>query len=169
MTGRVNRYETTLFHRNNCTLLHFFIGIIVFYSYLTSNNPSGYDPNSEYFMNRNITNQLVEWKNLKSKDRKSLLLQGARQTGKTYILKEFGKKHFKKTHYFDFMSNPELGKIFEKNFDTDRIVTELEFFINDKIMIEQDFIIFDEIQESSFALTALKYFTQNHPNSFICA
>jgi len=118
-------------------------------------------------MKRYIITQLINWK--KENKRKTLLLQGARQTGKTYILKAFGKKYFKNTHYFDFMSNPELGKIFEKNYNTDRIILELEFFLNKKIEIEKDLIIFDEIQESSFALTSLKYFTENYTNSYLCA
>ena len=118
-------------------------------------------------MKRNIIQQLTNWKELK--ERKVLLLQGARQTGKTYILKIFGKNNFKKSHYFDFMSNAELCKVFENNLDTERILQDLELFINDDIDVTADLIIFDEIQECPRALTSLKYFTQNYPRGFICA
>ena len=118
-------------------------------------------------MKRNIIQQLTNWKELK--ERKVLLLQGARQTGKTYILKIFGKNNFKKFHYFDFMSNAELCKVFENNLDTERILQDLELFINDDIDVTADLIIFDEIQECPRALTSLKYFTQNYPRGFICA
>ena len=110
-------------------------------------------------MKRNIIQQLIEWK--ESKERKVLLLQGARQTGKTYILKVFGQNNFKKFHFFDFMSNTELCKIFDDNLDTERIIQDLEFFINDDIDITGDLIIFDEIQECPRALTSLKYFAEN--------
>ena len=117
-------------------------------------------------MRRNIIQQLIDWK--EAKERKVLLLQGARQTGKTYILKVFARSEFKKFHYFDFMSNAELCKIFDDNLDTARILQDLELFVNDDIDINNDLIIFDEIQECPRALTSLKYFTQNYPKSFIC-
>ncbi len=118
-------------------------------------------------MKRKIIQQLINWKELKT--RKCLVLHGTRQTGKTFVLNTFAKENFSKSHYFDFMSDSELKKIFDTNLNTERIIRDLEFYINKDIDLDNDLIVFDEIQECPQAITALKYFTQNYPKAFICA
>jgi len=111
---------------------------------------------------RKIFLDLLIWKN--SEHRKPLLLLGARQVGKTWILKEFGKTAFKNVRYFDFSEkNQSLSLIFSGNLDPDRILKDLEIFIEDRIDSENDLIIFDEIQEEPTALKSLKYFFEKKP------
>ena len=98
-------------------------------------------------MRRNVAQKLIDWKG--QHDRKPLIISGARQVGKTYILKEFGKSHFPQCHYFNFEKNQELNKIFEPNLDPQRIIQELSIAIRTRINRNEDLIIFDEIQESS--------------------
>ncbi|NGX43615.1 MAG: hypothetical protein K940chlam7_01913 [Chlamydiae bacterium] len=117
-------------------------------------------------MERQIFHKLLSWKD--SKNRKPLIIKGIRQVGKTYILKEFGRKLFPCVHYFNFEKKPELAQIFLPNLDPDRIVTELNFHIGKKIDLEHDLIIFDEIQACPKALTSLKYFCEDFPEAYIC-
>ncbi len=116
-------------------------------------------------MERIIEEKLLKWK--RKTNRKPLILKGARQVGKTYSLLEFGKKHFKNFHYFNFEESQELNDIFEFDLNPERILKELSLFKEEKIDIEKDLIIFDEIQFSPKALTSLKYFFENFPNSYI--
>lgn len=109
-------------------------------------------------MERDIIHNLVEWK--KTKKRKPLIITGVRQTGKTYILQEFGKVHFRRMHYLNFEDDGELATLFDKNLDPKRIVNELQFYFDTTIDIEKDLVIFDEIQECPRALTSLKYFAE---------
>lgn len=118
-------------------------------------------------MQRKIYKKLVNWKN--SLTRKPLLLQGARQVGKTYSLNELGSNEFLKYHIFDFMENPGLNQIFEQDLQPERIIRDLSVFNDIDINIEKDLIIFDEIQQSPKALTSLKYFSQKLPNAYIAA
>ncbi len=124
-------------------------------------------------MKRKLLGSLKNWKN--SKGRKPLILRGARQVGKTYLLKDFGKREFSNTHYFNFENNPELHKIFTKDLNPDRILQELSFFLNSpsgkiiKINIETDLIIWDEVQLCPKALTSLKYFAEDKSSVAICA
>jgi predicted AAA+ superfamily ATPase len=105
---------------------------------------------------------LVSWKN--QKDRKPLILKGARQVGKTTLLKQFGVAHFEKCHYFNFEKEEALKTIFNAALGKDlkplRIVKELELYQNEKIHPTKDLVIFDEIQECPEALTSLKYFKE---------
>ena len=117
-------------------------------------------------MERNIELKLLEWKN--SSNRKPLLLQGARQVGKTYSLKKFGKEHFKNYFIFDFMLDSKLKTIFKKDLNPKRIIQDLSLYI-DKDINSSDLIIFDEIQECGEAITSLKYFNEQYPEAFICA
>jgi len=110
--------------------------------------------------------KLIKWK--KEKNRKPLILKGVRQAGKTYLLKELGKNHFKKCHYFNFKKEPELSKIFEKDLVPKRILRDLSFRIDAPINIGSDFVIFDEIQESPKALTSLKYFQEDCSELHLC-
>lgn len=110
-------------------------------------------------MKRFVLDKLIKWKN--SINRKPLILKGVRQCGKTYLLKEFGNLHYKNVAYFNFEQNKLLSKIFETDFDIDRIILELTAISNIKIEKNSTLIIFDEIQECSSALTSLKYFCEN--------
>ena len=83
----------------------------------------------------------MSWKN--SKDRKPLLLRGARQVGKTYILQEFGKTEFPRCHYVNFENNEQLSTLFENDLSPVRIINELQFYLDNSIDTELDIIIFD--------------------------
>lgn len=110
-------------------------------------------------MKRDILEKLVEWKN--KPNRKPLLLNGARQVGKTYILKEFGEKYFDNVCLIDFYSNENYKNIFERDFNIERIIAELNAVTSVKIMKGKTLIIFDEIQEAPRAIASLKYFCEN--------
>ena len=118
-------------------------------------------------MERKITKQLLEWKN--SKDRKPLILYGARQVGKTYISIMFGKKHYKNTVYINMENSEKIQKIFEKDLNTERILRELSVVSGQSILPESTLIIFDEIQACERALTSLKYFCEDAPEYHIIA
>lgn len=117
-------------------------------------------------MNREILEKLLEWKN--KPNRKPLILNGARQVGKTYILKEFGNQYFDNFCYIDFNSNANYKNIFERDFNIERIITELNAISSVKIVKEKTLIIFDEIQEAPKAITSLKYFCEN-ANGYVVA
>ncbi|MDR1690635.1 MAG: ATP-binding protein [Candidatus Methanoplasma sp.] len=118
-------------------------------------------------MKRVIYDDLVEWKN--SSNRKPLLLEGVRQCGKTYILKEFGKMNYDDVAYFTFEKNPALHDIFEQDLDTERILDRLNL-LHPKIKPGKTLIIFDEIQFCNRALTSLKFFCEDAPEYHIaCA
>ena len=109
-------------------------------------------------MERFITKKLVEWKN--SKDRKPLILKGARQVGKTYILKEFGKNNYENIAYFNFDHDDNLAELFKNTKDPKRIIEQLSLVNGKKIIPQKTLIIFDEIQECPNALNSLKYFCE---------
>jgi len=109
-------------------------------------------------MQRKALTQLLEWKN--SKRRKPLILKGARQVGKTWLMKEFGRLNYEKTFYFSFEKEEELSIIFEKNKDPLRILEQLGSIYGDTIEAGKHLIIFDEIQECPKALNSLKYFNE---------
>ena len=110
---------------------------------------------------------LKNWKN--SEYRKPLILYGARQVGKTWLMKEFGRAEYKNTIYLDFDENKKLGDYFEKDLDTGRIIRAIESFSNKEITPEETLIIFDEIQECQRAKDSLKYFYENAPQYHIVA
>lgn len=118
-------------------------------------------------MKRHIYNKLVEWKN--KKGRKPLILQGARQVGKTYILKKIGLESFPRFHYVNFEEDETLLNIFERDLKPRRILNDLSFYVDSSINAETDVVIFDEIQECPRALTSLKYFQEEMPELAICA
>ncbi len=118
-------------------------------------------------MKRKIENYLITWKD--SKDRKPLILQGARQVGKTYSTLTFGKKYYKTTAYFNFEDNSELSSIFDRNLDTERIIMELSAKSGQTILKNQTLIFFDEIQACERALTSLKYFNEQSNEYHIIA
>ncbi len=109
-------------------------------------------------MYRKIIEKLIEWK--RDKNRKPLILRGARQVGKTYIIKQFGKENYEGVAYFNFDHDTELYNLFEKTKDPTRILEQLSFVYGKAIMPEKTLIIFDEIQECPNALNALKYFQE---------
>ena len=119
-------------------------------------------------MERIIYGDLLKWKN--DVDRKPLLLEGVRQCGKTYILKEFGKREYEDTAYFTFERKPKVYEIFRDDLDPRRIVDELGGMRNKKIEPGKTLIILDEIQSCGAALTSLKFFCEEVPEYHIaCA
>lgn len=109
-------------------------------------------------MKRNAILKLVQWKN--SPERKPMVLRGARQVGKTWLMKEFGKNYYDNYVYFNFDEEDELKSIFETNKNPHRIIELLSMISDEKIEPEKALIIFDEIQECPEALNTLKYFKE---------
>ncbi|MDR0730595.1 MAG: ATP-binding protein [Treponema sp.] len=101
--------------------------------------------------------------------RKPLIIQGARQVGKTWLMIEFGRRAFKSTVYLNFDSNRRIHEIFQPDLDTARIIAGMEIEFHTKIDAETTLIIFDEIQECNRALVSLKYFCENAPQYHIAA
>ena len=109
-------------------------------------------------MYRKVMERLIEWKN--AKDRKPLILRGARQVGKTYIIKEFAEKYYDGLAYFNFDHDTELYNLFENTKDPTRILEQLAFIYGKAIAPGKTLIVFDEIQECPNALNSLKYFNE---------
>ncbi|MCP4682046.1 MAG: ATP-binding protein [Desulfobacterales bacterium] len=118
-------------------------------------------------MKRDIYDNLLEWK--ASKRRKPLLMQGARQTGKTFILKEFGRREYNHSIYCNFEDDPELDLFFQRDLDPKRILSEISMYMKQDIQAGKDLLIFDEIQASDRALTSLKYFEERENGFHIAA
>ncbi len=119
-------------------------------------------------LQRDALKALLEWK--ESTHRKPLILQGARQVGKTWLLKEFGKRYFEEVAIFNFDENTEIKQFFAASKDVKRIVQNLSLVHGKAIKPETTLIIFDEIQECNNALNTLKYFAENAPEYYIaCA
>lgn len=117
-------------------------------------------------MKREVIHQLYEWK--EKKGRKPLILQGARQVGKTWLMKTFGKEAFEKCVYINFENDSRLSGLFEKDFDIQRILFEIQLATG--IMPDKEtLLLFDEIQEVKRGITALKYFYENAPKFPIIA
>jgi len=110
---------------------------------------------------RQIQQSLIDWKN--SSNRKPLILQGARQVGKTWLLKTFGEEEFENLAYFNFDEQPELKQFFSATKDVSRIIQNLGLVYGKAILPGKTLIIFDEIQECNDALNSLKYFCENAP------
>lgn len=118
-------------------------------------------------MKRTLYSALINWKN--APNRKPLIVQGARQVGKTWLMKEFGKNEFDTVVYLNFESSERLKSIFEPDFDIKRIISIIEIEVNHKIESDKTLLIFDEIQEAEKGLTALKYFCEQAPEYYIIA
>jgi len=116
---------------------------------------------------RDILEQLRQWKD--RDERKPILLKGARQTGKTWVMEEFGKENFEYVATFNFDKTEELAAIFEKTKDITRILKELTLFTNVPIEPGKTLLIFDEIQACEGALNSLKYFAEDAPQYHIIA
>ena len=118
-------------------------------------------------MYREKINDFLKWKN--SEYRKPLIVLGARQVGKTWIIQEFGKLEYKQTIYINFEKNKILRNLFVEDYDTNRILTALTVFAHKEIQPNDTLIVFDEIQEVQGGLTALKYFCEDAPQYHIIA
>lgn len=118
-------------------------------------------------MYREAIKQLEAWKD--ECDRKPLILRGARQVGKTWLMKEFGRLHYQKCAYISMDENERMEEAFREAFDIDRIIEMLEIEVGFQIEAENTLIIFDEVQEVPRALKSLKYFQETAPQYHIIA
>lgn len=118
-------------------------------------------------MYRCAIKKLIRWK--LRENRKPLVFFGARQVGKTWLIKEFGRTEYRKMVYVNFDDANAPRNLFQQNFDTKRIITELEFYSNLSISPDDTLIVFDEIQSAPQGITSLKYFNENAPEYQIIA
>lgn len=119
-------------------------------------------------MYRAAIEKLLKWK--QSRHRKPMIIEGARQVGKTWLMKEFGRQAYSDTVYINFDSNSQMAELFASDLDTKRLITGLELYIGHKIDPDNALLIFDEVQEVPRALTSLKYFYENAPQyHIVCA
>ena len=119
-------------------------------------------------MLRNITEDLIAWKD--DKDRKPLLVKGARQVGKSYAIRNFGENYFNgAVHIINFEKNPDLHAIFDENLDSNRILSELELVLGKEIIPTKDLLFFDEIQECPKAIKSLRYFYEQNQDLHLIA
>lgn len=119
-------------------------------------------------MYRIAIEKLYQWK--KGSRRKPLIIEGARQVGKTWLMKEFGRQAYADTVYINFDSNSRMAELFASDLDTERLIMGLELYSGKKINPDNTLLIFDEVQEVPRALTSLKYFYENAPQyHIICA
>ena len=118
-------------------------------------------------MQRYLMNELLQWK--EKENRKPLILKGARQVGKTWLMKEFGRLHFKKVAYVTFFNNQRMKKVFDEDYDIERIIININIETHTEVTPNDTLIIFDEIQEAPRALEALKYFCENAPEYAVIA
>lgn len=118
-------------------------------------------------MKREIINDLIKWK--ESENRKPLIIHGARQVGKTYIVKQFGKENYDNLIYVNFETNKEFNNQISDSIDAKYVINKLELFFGEKIVPGKTLIFFDEIQANERALTSLKYFYEDAPEYHIIA
>ena len=118
-------------------------------------------------MERLLMEKLVEWKD--KKYRKPLILWGARQVGKTWLMKEFGRTHFSNTVYVSFYNNSKIASLFEEDYDVSRIIDSLEIALHEKIIPEETLLIFDEVQSARNVVESLKYFCEDAPQYHVIA
>ena len=119
-------------------------------------------------MYRIAIEKLLKWK--QSKRRKPLIIEGARQVGKTWLMKEFGRQSYADTVYINFDSNSRMAELFASDLDTDRLIMGLELYVGHKIDPNNSLLVFDEVQEVPRALASLKYFYENAPQyHIVCA
>lgn len=105
-------------------------------------------------MQRQLMSELIAWKS--RANRKPLLLKGARQTGKTWLLNEFASQQYRNVIRFDFMLEPSTRSLFDGNLDPKRIISQIELLRGQTVTPEDTLIIFDEIQEAPRGITSLK-------------
>ena len=122
---------------------------------------------SGVFMKRALYSDLLKWKN--NKNKKPLLLQGARQVGKTYLIKKFGEKEYENMVYLNFEEEPALSSLFETSLNANTILENISIYIGKKIEKENTLLFFDEVQEVPQVITSLKYFYEQMPDLHIIA
>ena len=118
-------------------------------------------------MKRYLMDDLIKWKN--SSRRKPLILWGARQVGKTWLMKEFGKEHYRNTVYISFYNNKRMADIFEQDYDTGRIIETIGVLDHAEIEPDNTLIIFDEVQAAPRVVESLKYFCEDAPGYHVIA
>ena len=119
-------------------------------------------------MYRSAMEQLNKWKQKTNK--KPLIIRGARQVGKTWLMKEFGKTAYEKAVYINFDNNPQMKELFSLDMRIDRIIMGIELYVGHKISPHNTLLIFDEVQEVPKALSSLKYFNETAPEyQIVCA
>ena len=119
-------------------------------------------------MYRTAIERLYKWK--ESKRRKPLIIEGARQVGKTWLMKEFGGRAYADTVYINFDSNSAMAALFSHDLNTERLILGIELYAGKKIEPDTTLLIFDEVQEVPRALSSLKYFYENAPQyHIVCA
>lgn len=118
-------------------------------------------------MRRFAIDELIKWKN--KKNRKPLIIKGARQVGKTWLMKEFGTKYFENVAYVNFDNNKRMKDVFENDYEINRILMAINVETKKKVMPNKTLIIFDEIQEAPRAISSLKYFCENAPEYAVIA
>ena len=118
-------------------------------------------------MQRTAMKKLVEWKN--KRNRKPLILRGARQVGKTWLMKEFGRSCFQNVAYINFDSDARMRHIFDEDYDVARILRMINIETGIRMEPEKTLILFDEVQEAPKAISSLKYFCENAPEYAVIA
>ena len=119
-------------------------------------------------MKRLLTHQLIDWQ--KQETRKPLLLDGARQVGKSYLVEHiFGQAQFRTVHKLDFLADRTLATLFEDSLEADAILAQIEIRFNVGINLQTDLIFFDEVGECQGAVNSLKYFAEKLPIAYVCA
>ena len=125
-------------------------------------------PRCRHTVDRLLYDDLVAWK--RERRRKPVLIDGARQTGKTYLIEHiFGARHFAKVHKLDFHRTPGLASVFADGLQPRTIVDNIEVRFNEPVDMAQDLIFFDEVGDCQLALDSLKYFAEEAPEAFVCA
>ena len=112
-------------------------------------------------MYRTAIEKLYQWK--ASEHRKPLIIEGARQVGKTWLMKEFGSRAYADTVYINFDSNSRMAELVSSDLNTDRLIMGIELYAGKKIDPDNALLLFDEVQEVPRALTSLKYFYEDAP------
>ena len=118
-------------------------------------------------MERLLMKDLTRWKD--SPYRKPLIIWGARQVGKTWLMRAFGKTCFRQTVYVSFFNNQRIAAVFEPDYSVSRIIEALEIELHVRIEPENTLLIFDEVQNAPRVVEALKYFQEEAPEYFIVA
>ncbi len=118
-------------------------------------------------MKRKLMDKLIAWK--AKEKRKPLVIWGARQVGKTWLMKEFGRQYFSSCVYISFYNNTKTARLFDSDYDAERIIKALELQYHHSIKPEETLIIFDEVQAAPRVLESLKYFCEDAPEYYICA
>ena len=118
-------------------------------------------------MKRDAYERLLAWNGAAT--RKPLLMRGARQTGKTWLLRAFGRERYAASHYFNFEQTPDLASLFQRDLDPRRIVRDLSIFAGARILPQRSLIILDEVQACNAALNSLKYFAEDAPQYHVAA